>query len=85
MYHRAGSGLGGQANGELLALAETRFDVFLTLDKGFEYQQTPAGRKLSIIIIRAKSNRFADIAAYASKCAEVIKSIQPGQLVMVGN
>ena len=50
------AGLAGKQNGELLALAETRFDVFLTLDKGFEYQQTLAARKISIVIIRAKSN-----------------------------
>jgi predicted nuclease of predicted toxin-antitoxin system len=71
------AGLAGKENGELLALAETSFDVFLTLDKGFEYQQTLASKRISIIIIR-------DIGPYASKCAEVIRAIQPGQLVVVG-
>jgi hypothetical protein len=31
------AGFAGKTNGELLALAEAGFDVFLTLDKGFAY------------------------------------------------
>lgn len=31
-------GYSGKKNGELLALAENNFDVFLTLDKNLQYQ-----------------------------------------------
>jgi len=31
------AGFAGKTNGELLALAEAGFDVFLTLDKGLAY------------------------------------------------
>lgn len=30
----------GTKNGKLLSLAETRFDVFLTVDKNLRYQQS---------------------------------------------
>lgn len=79
------AGLAGKQNGELLSLAEKHFDVFVTLDKGIEYQQNLASRKLSIIIIRAKSNRFVHVSPFASRCDEVIRSIQPAQLVVIGN
>jgi len=38
--------LGGTKNGELLAIAESRgFQIFLTMDRGLEYQQSLAGRQ----------------------------------------
>lgn len=49
----------GLAGGELLTAAETaKFDVFLTVDQGIEYQQNLAGRSIAIIIFRTKSNRL---------------------------
>ena len=40
------AGLAGLKNGELLTAAETaKFDVFLTVDQGIEYQQNLTGPK----------------------------------------
>src|SRR5215813_13507969 len=72
------AGFSGKRNGELLALAEDKFDIFLTLDQGIEYQQNLVGRKLSIIVIFAKSNRFIDVEQHALSCIEAMRSIQPG-------
>jgi len=42
------AGLAGLQNGELLTAAQTaKFDVFLTVDQGIEYQQNLAGRTRS--------------------------------------
>jgi hypothetical protein len=42
--------------------AETaKFDVFLTVDQGIEYQQNLTGRNMAIIIFRTKSNRLKDL------------------------
>lgn len=79
------AGLAGKSNGELLALAETAFDVFVTLDKGIEYQQNLAGRKIAILLIRSKSNRLDDLLPHAQRCHEVIATIKPGQVVRVGS
>ncbi len=38
----------GLTNGELLDLAELRFDVFVTLDKNLEYQQNLRKRRVAI-------------------------------------
>lgn len=55
-------GLAGKKNGELLALAEEAgFQVFLTLDRGIEYQQSLHPRTISVIIIRSRSNRRAEL------------------------
>jgi hypothetical protein len=74
----------GKTNGELLELAEANFDVFITLDKGFAYQQNLLGRRIAIILIRAKSTRLADLFPHAQACCEVIEIIRPGEIVQVG-
>jgi hypothetical protein len=56
------AGLAGQKNGRLLSLAEAAgFDLFLTIDKVLQYQQNLAGRSIAVLIVRAKSNRLADV------------------------
>ncbi|HEY1940112.1 MAG TPA: DUF5615 family PIN-like protein [Candidatus Angelobacter sp.] len=77
------AGFAGKKNGELLGVAENKYDVFITLDKGIEFQQNLAGRKIAVVIIRAKSNRLTDIQQHASACLEAIQSIQPGQLLRI--
>ncbi len=80
------AGLAGQKNGRLLALAENLgFQLFLTLDKGLQYQQNMAGRDIAVLIIRSASNRLADLLPHVPKCLSVIGEIQPGQLARVGD
>jgi hypothetical protein len=56
------AGFAGKKNGELLRLAvEAGFEGFVTVDQGIEYEQNLTSRKLAIVIIRAKSNRLADL------------------------
>ena len=56
------AGLAGLKNGDLLTAAESaEFDAFLTLDQGIEYQQNLIGRKIAIIVFRAKSSRLKDL------------------------
>ncbi|HVH72219.1 MAG TPA: DUF5615 family PIN-like protein, partial [Candidatus Dormibacteraeota bacterium] len=45
------AGFGGLENGELLTKAEAAgFQVLLTVDKGFEYEQSLSGRRIAVII-----------------------------------
>jgi hypothetical protein len=63
------AGLAGRRNGELLSLAEQqKYKIFVTTDKGVEYQQNLRGRSLAVIILRAKSNQLADLLPYVSEC-----------------
>src|SRR5437763_7453244 len=75
------AGLAGLTNGELLTAAETaKFDVFLTVDRGIEYQQNLTGRKIAIIIFRTKSNRLKDLLPYVPVCLAHTESIQTRQI-----
>lgn len=78
-------GLAGKKNGELLSLAEkSGFQVFLTLDRGLEYEQNLQQRPIAVILIRARSSRLADLSTHSSEILRVLRSIQPGQLIKVG-
>jgi hypothetical protein len=76
--------LAGLENGDLLTVAETaKYDVFLTVDRGIEYQQNLTGRTIGIIIFRTKSNRLKDLLPHVPTCLAHIESIQPGQIVRI--
>lgn len=78
-------GLSGQTNGDLLDEAEkSGFHVFLTLDRGIEYQQALERRKIAIILIQSKSSRLADLLPRISEIQQALNSIKPGQLVRIG-
>jgi len=55
------AGYGAKKNGELLTLAEDRWEVLLTSDRRIKHQQNMTGRKVSILVLRAKSNRMQDL------------------------
>jgi predicted nuclease of predicted toxin-antitoxin system len=77
-------GFSGKKNGELLALAEGKFDVLLTLDKGIQFQQNLVGRRIAVLLVGAKSNDIDDILPHLPECRAVLQSIQPGQVIRVG-
>lgn len=78
------AGYGSKKNGELLALAEGRWDLLLTSDKNIRHQQNMAGRKISILILRTKSNRMEDLLPLMGTCAEAIRNMLPGLILEVG-
>jgi len=77
------AGWAGKRNGELLSLAEEHFDVFVTLDKGIGYQQNLTGRKIAVLILRARTNRIADLLLLVPACRGVLSSIRHGEMRLV--
>jgi len=79
------AGWSGKENGELLALADASFDVVVTLDRNLRYQQNLTGRKIALLIVRARSNRVGDLEPHFLACIEALRSIQPGTVIEVGS
>ena len=78
------AGLAGLQNGELLKAAEAaNFDVFLTVDQGFEYQQNLTARTIAIIIFRTNSNRLKDLLPHVPACHAGLASIKPSEIVRI--
>jgi hypothetical protein len=48
-------------NGELLALAEQQFDVFVTVDRNLSFQQNLAALSIALVVLHARTNRLADL------------------------
>jgi predicted nuclease of predicted toxin-antitoxin system len=78
-------GWAGKKNGELLALAEPLFEVPMTLDKNVPYQQNLVLRRISILIVRARSNRIQDLPPLVSGCLATLEHIGPGEVIRVGS
>jgi hypothetical protein len=78
------AGWAGKKNGELVSLAENAgVQVFVSLDQGIEFQQNLTGRNIAVILLRAKSNRLADLMPLAAKILTSLSSIEPGLLVRI--
>jgi predicted nuclease of predicted toxin-antitoxin system len=78
-------GWAGKKNGELLGLADPKFDVLLTLDKNLPYQQNLDTTRIAVLIVRARSNRIQDLLPVIPECLTALESIQPQQVVRVGS
>ena len=78
-------GLAGRKNGELLTLAEGKFDVFVTIDKNIRYQQNLSGRKIAVLIIRSTSSEIDDLLRELPACIVALQTIRAGQLVQIGS
>jgi predicted nuclease of predicted toxin-antitoxin system len=77
------AGWSGKENGELLALAESEFDVLVTLDTNLRYQQNLAGRRIGIVVLFARSNRLIHLSPYFPACLQALEAIKPGEIVHV--
>ncbi len=79
-------GFAGLENGQLLSAAETaKFDVVLTVDRGFEYQQNMERRKIAVIIFCGSSVLLENLLPLVPDCLAQLESIQPGQVVRMGS
>ena len=48
-------------NGDLLARAEHEFEAFVTVDRNLPFQQDLSRFSIAVIVLRARSNRLADL------------------------
>lgn len=76
-------GWAGKKNGELLRLMEPLFDVFVTLDQNLSYQQNLKENIIAIVLLRAISNRLADLLPFVPDLQKVLNGIQPGAFVVI--
>ena len=50
------------------------------MDKGLEYEQNLAGRSIAILILRAKSNRLADLLPLVPDLLRTVKLARKGEI-----
>jgi len=67
-------------DGPLLDAMAKRFDVLVTVDKSLPKQQRIDNRPLAVIVLRAKTNRLADLLPHVPRLRAVIENVRPGQV-----
>jgi hypothetical protein len=63
-------------NGELLKVAEDRFDLLLTTDQNLRYQQNLTGRRIAILVLPTTS--WPKIQQHLTEVSTAVSSALPG-------
>lgn len=77
-------GWAGIKNGQLLALAEAEFDVFITVDRNLSFQQNLPQFNIAVIVLQASSNRLADLKPLVPKVLAILATAIKGEAIVVG-
>ena len=75
----ADAGWSGLTNGRLLGVAQQDFDCLLTADRSLVYQQSLSRFEISVLVLRARTNRLEDLAPLVPRVLEVLPTLRPGQ------
>lgn len=76
-------GWAGIKNGQLLALAATEFDVFITVDRNLPFQQNLPQFEIAIVVLYAPSNRLADLQPLVPHILEILPTVAKGTVTIV--
>ena len=77
-------GWAGIKNGDLLALAETEFDAFITVDRNLSVQQDLTKFRIPVLLLRAQTNRLEDIRPLAAELLKKLPGSAAGALTIIG-
>ena len=77
------AGWAAKSNGDLLALAEQRFDVFVTVDRNLSFQQNVPKFSIAVVVLRARSNRLVDLRQLVPRLLEILPAAKRGEATWV--
>jgi hypothetical protein len=75
-----GLGWAELTNGRLLDAMAGQFDVLVTVDKGIRFQQSLNDRPVALVLLRARSNRLADLLPLVPALLQVLDEVKPGEV-----
>ena|SRR5205823_5556122 len=78
------AGWSGVENGELLRLAATRFDVFVTADQNLQFQQNLSALPITVAVLIAPNNKLDSLRQPAAELLSRIESLSPRSFVRCG-
>ena len=76
-------GWSGAKNGKLLALAATKFDVFITVDKNLPYQQNTSTLPVTVVVLDAISNELDYLLPLIPALEIALLRHKPGSYVLL--
>jgi len=78
------AGWAGLTNGELLSQAQLHFDALITVDRRLPFQQNLARFSIAVVVLRARSNRLADLRLLVPELLVALGVAKPGEATWVG-
>jgi len=69
---------------ELLDRMAGRYDVLVTVDRGIRHQQRLHDRPFGIVLLRARTNRFADLVPLVPALLEKLRDVKAGGVYEIG-
>lgn len=79
-----GRGWAGTKNGALLKRASGECDVFVTMDRNIDRQQSLVMLPFGVVVIGAASNRMADLLPVVPELLRSLDAVRPGESLHVG-
>ena len=76
-------GWAGITNGDLLALIDDEFDVFVTVDQNLVYQQNLKNVPFGVIVLSAATNQLEDLQPLVPAILEALETVQEDQIVNI--
>lgn len=77
------AGWASAKNGDLLALAQDKFDAFVTTDRNLAFQQHLPRFSSAVLILRAPTNRLIDLRPLIPKLLEAPPGARRGEVTWV--
>ena len=78
------AGWSGAKNGELLRLASTNFDLFVTADQNLQYQQNLDALPIAVAVLIARDTRFESLQLPAGDLLRQLPDLVPRSLLRCG-
>lgn len=76
-------GWAGIKNGQLLALAEAEFDIFITVDRNLSFQQNLPQFNIAVVVLQVSSNRLADMKPLVPNVLGILATVTKGKATVV--
>jgi hypothetical protein len=67
-----------------ILLAAKAFDVFVTVDRKLPSQQNLSGLAIAVVVLRARTNRLADLRPLVPSLLAVLLHTKRGEATVVG-
>ena len=76
-------GWAGKKNGELMRVAHSEFDVFVTADQNLRYQQNLAYAEIGVLVLIANDTRIETLTPLMPQVNLVVKTVLAGQAIEI--
>ena len=76
-------GWSGVKNGKLLALAASKFDAFITVDKNLPYQQNTSNLPVAVVVLDTLSNELPYLLPLIPALEVALGNLEVGSYVLL--